>query len=643
METFNSTPTWSNGSPEKLTETARSLEQALISMRVVDSALLRTYYQSPDVQVDAIAIGTGDLASGLNALKKRSQFNLLRSTVDAYAAQVAGNLPTVDVSTTGGSWSQRRSAEALSLFVEGVMAGSDVHKLAWQCTVDSCLSRVAAVKVEVEADAIKITRVAPHEILWNPAAGATPRELVTRTSVPRSALLAKYGDDSEKRAAIEAAAPFRPDPLFDGIDGYWADQLPSDMVELVEGWRTAEPGDPTTGRYVAQVRSWGGGTGVLEDKEYPHTFHAIVPLRHSPSYSSFAGSPAGDLLIAYQAELDDFSSVIKEQFVKGAVLRVWMETGHAVSPKQLNNINGAVVEHAPGKKPVMDHGVAPTPEYMAREDVIIRRAFEFLGLNVDQARGQKADGVNSAVGQRTVVSIAQGRLVLHLQNFQDWLVAIARTIVAIADAHFDGKHDISVKVPGNRLLRRIKWSEIDYKQDNFEFSCDAVNALSHLPGARIEEILELVQAKVIDEKQALKLIGVKDLQAAKDQAFASIDFAEKIIDLALDGDLRQPDPYLGVSGLQTLIDRGTERYLAEMVQDEPSEYLYLLRRLIEAGKTVLAQLQAPPANSQTDIAPAAEAPAELPPDLAVPGAGLPAELPAAAEAPPVPGAGLATA
>lgn len=634
MESYED-KTWSTGAPEKLFEWVRALEIPLSPMRVVDSELLRTYYSTPDGGIQdetlALALVTGNMAqAGGDALRRRSRFNLLKSAIDSYCAMVV-QVPSLDVTTTGGSWAQRRSAEALGLFVDGVFAASDMKETAWSCVIDSCLTRVAAVIVEEdEGDGISVTRVLPHQLVWNPLEGRKPRHLGLRMGVPRAALMARYAGDPAKRAAIDSAQSYRPDPLFEAIDGVFAYQT-SDMVELIRGWRTSDASGKD-GRYVSCIQGR-SGVYVLEDEEYKLPMHPIVPLRAAPSYSSYAGSPHGDTLMHYQIELDDFSNTIKEAFVKGAVLRVIVDKGSEVDEKEISNTQGQIIHKNPGTTVLFDHGTTLPPEYIQREQVIIERAFEFLGVSYNAARGVKADGISSGKGQREVAALAQNRLVLNMQTIQDWLVAVAKVVVATADLKYEGKRDIEVKVPGSRLLKRVKWSEIDYRQEDFEIHCDAINALSRHPAARIDEVLELVQGKILTEREGLKVIANKDLQAARDQAFSNEDFSEKIVDLALGGTYRAPDPYMGEEGLAMLVKTGMERYVQELVQDEPSEYMPLLRRLIEAAKTELSQIQP---------APAAPASAQMPaPSMSVGGAGLPSELPPAAMGAAVAGQGLA--
>lgn len=639
--------TWSTGKPEMLLSTIKTLELLLTPLRMVDSNLLRTYYQQPETPADMISAVAVVETIGSDALEQRRRFNLIRSAISSYCAMVV-EVPSIEVTTTGGTYNQRRSAEALGLFVDGVFAHNEMEEVAWQCTIDSCLARMGAVKVEVDGDdGVAIRRVPPHQIFWHPRAGQRPREFCTYTPVSRSSLLAKWGDDPEKRKAIEDAVTYRPNEMFDDLDAMLADPS-TDMVGLAEGWRIAEPGaepdSPQSGRYVAQIRSARGDV-VLEDVDYPDTFHVIVPLRFEPAYNSAAGSPAGDVLWHYQCELDDFSTYIKEQFGKGGKFRVIADRNAELKPQELDLPSGAVVNKNPGTSVVFDRGTAPTPEMMNREEAIIRRAFEFMGLSYNAARGAKADGIASAKGQREVAAIAQNRIVRHMKGNQNWLVRIAKTVVGVADRHFEGKEQITVRVPGAKLLRRVTWSEINYQQGDFEFSCDAINALSRHPAARVDEVLELVQGKILDERQGLRAVGFKDLQYLRDQAFAVEDMAEQMIDLALSGDPRQPDPYMTAAGLQMLIDRGRERYLAEMVQKQPSEYLPELRRVIERAKALLKDMTQPPANTNApDPALAAAAGAAgqptATPGMGVPGAGLP-ELPAAAAPPPVPGQGVA--
>src|SRR6185369_12323584 len=136
-----------------------------------------------------------------------------------------------------------------------------------------------------------------------------PRELFTVTATPRSQLKAKY---PEKAREIDAAPAANKDGEFDDLDGVAIDV--TDEVDLMEGYRTAEPGVKGSGRYVAMV-----GNTVLEDNEdWKMRRHVIVPLRYEWSYSSFAGTPAAETLYGYQAELDDFAATIKETFVKCA-------------------------------------------------------------------------------------------------------------------------------------------------------------------------------------------------------------------------------------------------------------------------------------------------------------------------------------
>lgn len=649
MDTSQDQKTTFNGAPEQLPDDMKQIEQMLLPVRVVDSVLNRMYYMTPDGGfgfVDAMAIATGNMAElGGKAIRSRQKYNLLKSVIDAYCAMVV-QVPAIDVTTTGGSWAQRRSAEALGLFIDGVFAASDMKGVTWNCTIDSCLNRVAAVLVEDDGNGgIMVQRLLPHQVKWNPAEGRTPRHIYVETPVARTVLAARYEGEQDKVDAIMRAPNYKPDPLFDGIDGVFSWNK-TDMVGLYRAWRVCDD-DGNGGRYVEAIRS-DKGNSVLEDREFKSPEHDVIPLRFSPSYASYAGSPAGDTLLYYQNELDDFADTIKEAFVKGAVLRVLVEKGAEIDEKELNNTQGQIIHHNANKAPVFHQGATLPPEYLQREQMVIERAHEFMGISYNAARGVKADGISSAKGQREVAALAQNRLVLNMQTLQDWIVAVGKAIIRVADRKYDGKKEISVKVPGNKLLNRVAWSEIGYKEEDFTIHCDAINALSRHPAARVEEVLELVQGQILTQREGLKVIGNKDLQAARDEAFSVEDFAEMIIDLALGGDYRAPDPYMGTDGLQMLIEKGRKRYVQEMVQKQPSEHLNKLRQLIEAAKTELANAKdATLANAPTP-APAPGMPPSAPaagpsgaPPMAVPGSGLPEDLGAAAVAPPVAGQGLA--
>jgi hypothetical protein len=238
-------------------------------------------------------------------------------------------------------------------------------------------------------------------------------------------------------------------------------------------------------------------------------------------------------------------------------------------------------------------------------------------MSYSVASGKKADGVTSAKGQREVKALADNRQIVHMRKLDRWREQIARTAIALADWHYKtNKSSIVVHAPGSDVLRQISWQDIDYDKDKFTVSVDSVNALARHPSARVEEILSLVQGGIIDQRQALKNLGVKDLKHVKDRAFAMENLAERLIDLALSGDYHAPEPYMGRKGLQLLIDRAREQYCIEMVQDEPSENLDQLRKLIEHATDEMNRL--PPEPGSQPAAPPGAPPPNGVPSLAAP-------------------------
>jgi hypothetical protein len=611
---------WYDGRPDGLRDTLTALENALTATRGVDCSYLRAYYQTP---VDASAVSISDVLAPAEATARlrqaRERESLLRSVIDSYAAMVV-QVPAIDVSTSGGTWAQRRSAELLGAFCDGVFHANDMESLAWRCVVDSCLTRVAAVRIEADTGkAIRITRILPHQIVYSTVEGADPANLFTRTPTPRSELRLRY---PALAGAIDKAEEYRPEPMLAGLDG-WSPEIGGDLVLLDEGWHRADPGDPESGRYVAAI-----GDLVLADDVWRHEWSPIVPLRFDWSYSNYGGTPAADTLAGYQVQLDEFGEMVRTQFRIGSRMRVLVDREAGVENTQLNTEDGQRVDHNPGKPPVFSGGAAPHPELLQREQQIVERAFSFMGLSYQASKGERSPGLSSGKAIREDAAIGQNRQVLRMRQVQNWLVRIAETVIRVADATYDKDHDAVVTAPGSRYLSRVYWSDIDYDEDLFTVQVDAINALSRHPSARVDEVLDLVEHKIIDERQGLKAIGYKDLQGVRDAAFAAEDYAERLIDLALGGDYRTPDPYAGPRGLQLVVDRGRERYLVESVEREPSDHLGLLRDLIEAATSTLAGLQAPaPANQQTDIAPAPAAPAPAAE------AGPPAALPETATLP----------
>lgn len=627
----DSQSTWYNGNPTALSGYLDTLEMALTTSRYLDAQYLRDYHNSPvdgHLTVQQVLAG-GEVAA--RAVQTRRRFSLLRAAIDSYAAMVV-SVPSVDVVTAGGSWAQRRAAELLGGFVDGVFWASDMEALTWQVVIDSCLTRVAAARVEVDAGcAVKVSRVLPHFMLYNPEDGADPGNLAIRTPTSLSALVAAH---PEKAGQLkDQARRYKPDPLYAGIDGYSPELVSGDKVLLDEAWHLPDPDEPETGRYLKMVGDVSLNKGEDGDP-WRHSWFPVVPLRFDWSYSSFGGRPAADTLISYQAMLDEYAQNIQEAYGIAHKVRWFADNESGLDAKTLHpDMNGRVVFHAPGKMPQRDVTPALHPEYLQREETIIRRGYEFMGLNFDVARGVKADGIASGKGQREVISLAHNRQVLRMRAVQSWLMRVAETVIRVADDAYDKNSKAVVKAPGTKTLRRISWSDIDYDEDLFTVRVDAINALSRHPAARVEEINDLVKNKMVEPREGLKLVGVKDLQALRDEAFAPDDYAESMIDLALGGDQRTPDVYLGEEGLQQLIRRGKRRYLAESVQKEPSEHLGMLRELIEAAQAVLKEITPPAAEVPPGAPPGGPAMPGDPAQMGAPGA-LPIDPAQAAALPP---------
>lgn len=625
MTNFDDKQWYTEGNGNLLAQTVTTLEASLVSAREADAYALSTYYAASLVQIreaSPLAVLTSAIAA--NA-QMRTRFNLLKSAIDTFLA-MALSVPAIDVTTTGGSSAQKRSAEALGWFCDGVFAANELVTTAWECGLDACLARVAAVKVEMGANlSPEITRIYPHRIVWNSREGRNPRNLFTRTAVARASVLARWPAMATK---IKEAPQTKEDPLFDQVGGIYATDVPTELIDLYEGWRVKDGDDE--GRYVAALAN----NVTLTEEEWPHTFHCIVPLRFSPSFNSFAGTPAADTLLAYQDALDRSTDVIDEAQTKGAN-SYWLNPTDSNVPAALfTNQQAKVIPHTPGSPPKFVGGLPILPpEFYQREKDLIERAYAFMGVSSNVAGGSQAKGIPSAKGQREVRDIASQRLILHMQTFDRWFESIARVAVGLADAAYEGKKGAVVKAPGTKLLRRVSWDEIDYDEDEFAITCNSVNALSRHPSARIEEILDLAAGGVIDQREALRQLRVKDLQSTQDAAFAAEDLADKMIDRALDGRFIAPEKYQGAQGLAYLVKRGGERYCQEMLEEEPSPNLTDLRKLIEQAQLLISQMSAAPPGPAPGPEAGAQPPGQAvmsgpPPGLAAPPPpGLPPALP----------------
>ena len=505
---------------------------------------------------------------------ERVTFNVIASCCNTVTAKIAKTRPRPIFLTSGGDFSLKRKAKLLTKFVDGMFYQTDLYNVMQRVFLDSCVFGTGVLKVYIEDDEVKTERVFPSELIVDEyeARYGEPRQMFQRKIMPREVVMGLYPNHIDE---ISRANPCDPE------DRHYNT---GDMIEVIEAWHIPSSKGSGDGRHVICIDG-----ATLFDEKYEKSYFPFVTLRWSRRMLGYYGQGLAEQLRGIQAEINQLLLNIQEQ-MNLATPKVFLERGSQVAKEQINNQTWGIIEYE-GQPPRFFVPQTVSGEVFSHLDRLYNRAYEISGISQLSATSLKPAGLESGVALREYSDIETERFVIVGQAYESAFLEIARQMIDLAkDASEQGK-TYEVISYGDKEIEKIKWSDINLREDQYRMKVYPASLLPTTPAARLQTVIEMSQAGLIDKAETRSLLDFPDIEQYNKLATAPLDEAEMLVEEILEkGKYYPPEPF---SNLQLHLQFFQRAYIEAKINGAPEDRLDLMRRYMQECFKLL-QPPAPP-------------------------------------------------
>lgn len=525
--------------------------------------------------------------------QNRVTLNVVRSMIDTVTAKITKNSPVPTFLTSGGDWNAQQKAKDLSKFIEGQFYATDLYEKRAFTFKDGCIFGTGAIKIYKENKDIKVERVFPEEIVIDDVEGfyGNPRQMHQTKFIHKDALIARFPNS---KGAIET---------YSSSNTGYKDLRPrhSDLVLVVESWKKASSPGVDDGRHAITIEKH-----TLSDEKYDKTWFPFVFDRWNRTPYGFYGQGLADQLEGLQLEINKILRTIQISMHLVSIPKIFLEAGSKVVDSHLNNKIGGVIRYA-GTPPTPGQlGVIPR-ELFSHLDYLYNRAYEITGVSQLSAQSNKPSGLNSGKALRIYNDLESERFLDVAKRYEQGFLDAAAIMIEYAkelDLEYKSEGGYEVMVHGRNSVRKLKWQDVNLKEDQYVMKMYPASALSSSPAGRLQEVQELMEAGLVGRDEGLKLLDMPDLENFYTMSTAALADIEKQIDMIIqDSKYQTPEPF---QDLEQGIKRFQAAYLHYKAQGAPDSKLELLRRWMSDANDLLQQS----VNAQTAPVPTAPLPVE---------------------------------
>ena len=552
-------------------------------------------------------LGGGNMAqSAKTSAKNRVTLNIIQSMCDTVTARVAKAKPMATYLTTGGNWEMQRKAKRLTKFTAGQFYGSKIYEVAPRVFLDACVFGSGVMKVFEYDGEITCERVFPDEIVVDDleARYGNPRQMFQRKIVDKEVLSSLFPEFADQ---IKEASPIE-----DNDSIYKA----SEQVECIEAWHLPSAKGAKDGRHVIAIEN-----ATLMDDSWERDGFPFAFIHWTNRLLGFWGQGLAEQLTGIQVEINRLLRNIQQQ-MHLATPKVFVESGSKISKAHINNEIWGVIEYA-GTPPQFFVPKTVSGEFFSHLDRLFNRAYEIAGVSQLAAGAKKPAGLESGVALREFQDIESERFLMVAKAYEQLFLDAAAQMVDIAREVSARGESFEVISHGDDDIEKIKWSDINLKRDEYVMKVYPTSLLPTTPAAKLQKVIEMLQAGMLSQQEARALLDYPDLAAVNDMATASQEIFSMMIERILEKGIYQPpEPYMNLAmGIQMM----QSAYLRAKINSVPEDRLELFRRFIEDSIGMLAAMQA--GAQQPAMGPMGPGPEA--PQQGAPPAGMPDEVAAA--------------
>lgn len=527
-----------------------------------------------------------------NVYDDRVSFNVARNAINTMQAKLARQMPLPSTMTVGGDFLQRYSAGRLDRFLHGCFYASNYAKIYPQILLDVLVFGMAAVKVYVQDKVVQIERIPIFDLLVSEAEAryGTPRCLYHRCYMDRSVLYETFGGDDDslygtakarREAIMSAPKPADDDSSVMNTARY------SDQILVYEATHLASGPKAEDGlRVIALTTGTLSASPWTRDKNFGFAF-----LRLNAPLSGFYGTAMAIELAAAQSEYDRLSEKIQIAHNLMGGSHILVQSG-TMGKTKIDNDVGTIIEYS-GEAPKVFNPQPVHPDTYSYKDTIAQNMLRYEGISELSAQSMLPAGLRQASGKALTVydDMEDARFRVAHESVRHFHVDIGWLIIDACQEAAEAGEQVEILAPGHGDLERINWKDVQMDRKEYTLRCEPISALSQTKAAMFQEVLELVDRKIIQDRSVVaRLLNIPDIDAERDLETADIDVIDKTCSLIL-RDMPYPDPDRRLK-LDVSYDRARKHYNKARVDGVAEDRIAALDEYLNKIETLIANMQA---------------------------------------------------
>lgn len=550
------------------------------------------------------------------------KINICKSGVDTLVSKLSKVKTRPLYLAKGGNWSLSRRAIKTNLFMEGLFNHLKIYQKGAQVLTDAGIFDIGAMKFIAKKGKIECERVFPEEILVDDLDGfhGNPKSLFQIKPVSRDILLST-NDYRKKWKEIENLPRMK--------SATSATDL-SDLVVCSEAWHLPTE-DGKGGKRVISVEN-----ATLVEEAWDLDTFPFAFQRFSKRQTGWYGQGAVEQLVGYQIEINKVLKTAQESLA-WSVPKVFIEAGSKIVP-----VSNAIMGHSKftGKPPIIEALRTLPPDLLPWVDMLIRRAFDQIGISELSAQSRKPSGLDSGKALREYIDIESDRHNTLQDSYEDFYLDASEICMKLVRKVAKEDSNFAVKVKSKYGVDFVKWKDASLEDNEYELDKYGANLLPRTPAGRLATVQDMLATQMIDIDEARKLMDYPDYESVTNYKNAPYEIMDKIIEQILDGakKVKGPDPIMNLDKIG--IPRMQLAYNKAEVDGAPEDVLDKMRTWIKQAKNILN----PPPPTDPEAMPLPDQ-GELPPPGGMPMAdgamppGMPQDPSMMAPPMPPPGAG----
>jgi len=481
---------------------------------------------------------------GIDALKGMAISDMLRSTgftsadlnftrtiVDALVARVGNNRPAIKSATDGADWSQRRLAKTRDMLIEGEFECQKVPAKAPLALRDALVTRGGVMEVGTDQGRIFADRVPCEELRYDDREGryGEPRQMHRVMRVAKEVLAAKF---PEHKGVIDNAA----EPQAKANDNEAGGSMDSGMIEVAKSWHLPSGPKASDGRWALTIAG-----ATLDDGPWKRDHFPFAIIRWAPPRRGFWGSSLVDELASLQFKVNEVARDLMQNIYFTSAVKVLTRRGANITKEQVAGKRPHRVEVDSPSDAIWQAPDGFSPAQFQFLQWLIQQMFEVSGVSQLMTQSKNPLGANaSGAALAEFYDIESERFSQLEQGYATFWRDIGQLIVEAAqdlsdDAEFK-KTEVKWSKKGS--LYRMKWGDVDFKDDGMEVQLEEAGYLPQTRAGKMERIEALIAAGMLDPDWAMSLVDFPDLKQANRVRNAPLDWVlwamEQLDDVEID-------------------------------------------------------------------------------------------------------------